>query len=53
MKTVRSYFVLGLGVLVSLLGLYATITTDANLGGGGALVIGAMVIGFWLAGWVT
>ena len=54
MKNIRSYLILGLGIFVSLIGVYALVTGllgDGNMGGGGALVIGVAVIGFWLAGW--
>ncbi len=54
MKNIRSISILSLGILVSIIGVYALVTGllgDGNLGGGAALVIGVVVIGFWFAGW--
>ncbi len=54
MKNLRSYTILGVGIFVSLIGVYALFSGlfgDGNLGGAGALVIGVVVIGFWKAGW--
>lgn len=54
MKNIRSYTILGLGIFVTLVGIYALfdwLTNDGNPGGAGALVLGVAVIGFWQSGW--
>ncbi len=56
MKKIFSYSILGLGIFVCVIGVYVLVSGGAgmfngNVGARRALVIGAVVIGFWFAAW--